>query len=66
MNILLDEHKTIILQLLRAHVEFILIGGYAVIYHGYGRFSGSRLKKSTITIKQPDGTYSSIGRSYRK
>jgi len=40
MNILLDEHKTILLQLLRANVEFILIGGYAVIYHGYGRTTG--------------------------
>jgi hypothetical protein len=40
MNILLDEHKTILLQLLRAKVEFILIGGYAVIYHGYGRTTG--------------------------
>jgi hypothetical protein len=40
MNILLDEHKTILLQLLNAKVEFILIGGYAVIYHGYGRTTG--------------------------
>lgn len=40
MNILLDEHKTILIQLLHANVEFILIGGYAVIYHGYGRTTG--------------------------
>ena len=40
MNILLDEHKTILIQLLHAKVEFILIGGYAVIYHGYGRTTG--------------------------
>ena len=40
MNILLDEHKAIIIQLLNAHVDFILIGGYAVIYHGYGRTTG--------------------------
>ncbi len=40
MNILLDEHKTILFQLLNAEVEFILIGGYAVIYHGYGRTTG--------------------------
>jgi len=40
MNILLDEHKAIIIQLLKAHIDFILIGGYAVIYHGYGRTTG--------------------------
>ena len=40
MNILLDDHKAIIIQLLKAHIDFILIGGYAVIYHGYGRTTG--------------------------
>ncbi len=40
MNIFLDEHKKLILQLLGAKVEFILVGGYAVIYHGYGRTTG--------------------------
>jgi hypothetical protein len=40
MNILLDEHKAILLQLLKSKVDFMLIGGYAVIYHGYGRTTG--------------------------
>ena len=40
MNILLDEHKAILIQLLKSNVDFILIGGYAVIYHGYGRTTG--------------------------
>lgn len=31
MNIFLKEHKTLIFQLLDAKVEFILVGGYAVI-----------------------------------
>ncbi len=40
MNILLDEHKVILIKLLQSKVDFILIGGYAVIYHGYGRTTG--------------------------
>lgn len=40
MNILLDEHKTALIQLPKSKVDFILIGGYAVIYHGYGRTTG--------------------------
>jgi hypothetical protein len=37
MNILLDEHKNFLLLLLKHKVDFILIGGYAVIFHGYER-----------------------------
>lgn len=40
MNILIDKHKQILLDLLEYKVDFILIGGYAVIYHGYGRTTG--------------------------
>ena len=40
MNILLEEHQEFIFKLLDAGVEFILIGGYAVIFHGYGRTTG--------------------------
>jgi len=40
MNILLDEHKVILIKLLQSKVDFILIGGYAVNYHGYGRTTG--------------------------
>lgn len=40
MNILLEEHQEIIKVLLKHHVDFILIGGLAVIYHGYGRTTG--------------------------
>jgi hypothetical protein len=40
MNIFVDEHRAIILQLLKANVDFMLVGGYAVIYHGYGRTTG--------------------------
>ncbi|MBK9983462.1 MAG: nucleotidyltransferase [Saprospiraceae bacterium] len=40
MNILLNEHQEILGHLIQNHVEFLLIGGYAVIYHGYNRSTG--------------------------
>lgn len=40
MNIFLDEHMEIIRILIDANVDFMLIGGYAVIYHGYRRTTG--------------------------
>ena len=40
MNILLDEHKATLINLLKSKIDFILIGGYAVIYHGYGSTTG--------------------------
>src|SRR5688500_7675340 len=40
MNILFDDHQSIIKKLLDSGVSFLLIGGYAVIYHGYNRTTG--------------------------
>lgn len=40
MNILLEEYQKFLLLLLKHKVEFILIGGYAVIYYGYARTTG--------------------------
>ena len=40
MNILLDIHQETIRLMQKYQVEFMLIGGYAVIYHGYGRTTG--------------------------
>ncbi len=40
MNILMDEHRQLLLSLLNNNVSFILIGGYAVIYYGYERITG--------------------------
>lgn len=37
MNFFYDSHKTFIIELIRYNVEFLLVGGYAVIFHGYGR-----------------------------
>jgi hypothetical protein len=40
MDLLLEEHKKILFLLIKHNVKFILIGGYAVIYHGYERTTG--------------------------
>jgi hypothetical protein len=37
MDILFEEHKKFLMLLLKHQVEFMLIGGYAVIYYGYER-----------------------------
>ncbi len=40
MNIFLDEHVEILSAMIKHNVEFMLIGGYAVIVHGYRRTTG--------------------------
>ena len=40
MNILIEEHKKLLTALLKHNVDFILIGGYAVVYYGYSRATG--------------------------
>lgn len=40
MNIFFEEHQKLLSILLRRQVRFMLIGGYAVIYYGYGRTTG--------------------------
>ena len=37
MDILLEDHKSFLISLLRHKVDFMLIGGYAVIHYGYER-----------------------------
>lgn len=37
MELLVDEHIELLERLTEASVEFILIGGYSVIYYGYSR-----------------------------
>lgn len=37
MNILFGPHKEILKKLIQFKVEFILVGGYAVNFHGYNR-----------------------------
>jgi len=40
MSFLIDKHKGFIAEMIRNRISFILIGGYAVIYHGYVRTTG--------------------------
>lgn len=40
MNIFIEEHQQMLVALAKHHVQFILIGGYAVVYHGYARTTG--------------------------
>jgi hypothetical protein len=40
MNIFLEEHLEILAYLIKHKVRFLLIGGYAVIIHGYRRTTG--------------------------
>lgn len=40
INVLLKEHQQILSALIKHHVNFILIGGYAVIHYGYERTTG--------------------------
>lgn len=40
MNLFLDTHLELIQLLIQRRVDFIIIGGYAVIYHGYHRTTG--------------------------
>ena len=36
---MLEEYKRMLLLLVKNEVKFMLIGGYAVIYHGYERLT---------------------------
>lgn len=40
MDILLPEFKNMLLTMIKNEVDFLLIGGYAVIYYGYERTTG--------------------------
>lgn len=40
MNILFDNHRDILKVLVKHGVDFMLVGGYAVIFYGYERTTG--------------------------
>ena len=40
MNIFLEEHQEILKALNKNGVDFLLVGGFAVNYHGYNRTTG--------------------------
>jgi hypothetical protein len=40
MSLLIDIHQQLLKKLFEEHVDFIVVGGYSVIYHGYQRTTG--------------------------
>lgn len=40
MNLFIESHQELLRLLLEGNVNFIVIGGYSVIYHGYKRTTG--------------------------
>ncbi len=40
MNLFIESHQTWLKKLLSANVDFIIVGGYSVIFHGYKRTTG--------------------------
>ncbi len=40
MNLFIDRHQNLLKTLLKHEVDFIIIGGYSVIFHGYKRTTG--------------------------
>ena len=40
MNLFSDNHQELIINLLKQEVDFIIIGSYSVIFHGYARTTG--------------------------
>ena len=40
MNIFVESHQNLLKSLLNHKVNFLLVGGYAVIFHGYKRTTG--------------------------
>lgn len=39
MDILSEAHKTLLVELINCDIKFMLIGGYAVNFHGYPRYT---------------------------
>jgi len=40
MNLFIESHQLWLKKLLAAQVNFIIVGGYSVIFHGYKRTTG--------------------------
>ena len=40
MKVFIEKHRHLLKLLASAGIDFIVIGGYAVIYHGYVRTTG--------------------------
>lgn len=40
MNLFIEKHQVLLQELLLKKVDFIVIGGYSIIFHGYARSTG--------------------------
>jgi hypothetical protein len=64
MNILIDEHHRLLAAMNINHVRYLLVGGYAVIMHGYGRTTGDMdlwIEASVDNIGRLSSTLSVFG-----
>jgi len=64
MNIFLPEHNEILRAFNQHSVDYLLIGGYAVIIHGYGRTTGDMdiwLRPSNVNKKKVIDSFAAIG-----
>ena len=52
MDIMLPEFRKLLLLLVKHEVRFMIIGGYAVIYHGYERFTSDMECRDAAKDKQ--------------
>ena len=61
-NIFNDDFQDFLKALNEFHVEYILVGGYSVILHGYSRTTGDM----DIWVKKTKENYLKIGRAFRR
>jgi hypothetical protein len=62
VNIFIEEHKELVECLLACDVSFILVGGYAVNYHGYNRTTGDL----DVWVKPDDGNKAKLIKALEK
>jgi len=60
-NIFNDDFQDFLKALNEFQVEYILVGGYSVILHGYSRTTGDM----DIWVKKTKENYLKIGRAFR-
>jgi hypothetical protein len=61
-NIFNDDFQDFLKSLNECEVEYILVGGYSVILHGYSRTTGDM----DIWVRKTKDNYSKIVRAFRK
>jgi len=62
MNIFFEEHRKLLVDMLEEGVQFMMVGGYAVNYHGYNRTTGDM----DIWLKPDNGNKTKVIRALKK